>query len=280
MKSEGDTWPPQVWTETHDLLTGITRISWIGDDASQYPWGRMKDHEQMTYVLGDDQPEKSSIHAEGSTTIELPGRTLVWSVVIDLSSDLQQFLLPFRAPSHREWQTDSRKKAGTTRFREIINSIAARNRIPEYVLKNSAILLISCPDQKGLNAAVHEFIYRANGNTLHADEHQDYERNLFLMRVEWDLAGFSIDMRDFAKEFQPVADRFGMKWRVALSNYRPKVAIFVSRYDHCLSRPALSPAQRGTRLRDSTRHQQSRRRAPLDGLLQNSAARDPGDQRK
>ncbi len=102
-------------------------------------------------------------------------------------------------------------------------------------MKNSAILLISCPDQKGLNAAVHEFIYRANGNTLHADEHQDYERNLFLMRVEWDLAGFSIDMRDFAKEFQPVADRFGMKWRVAPSSYRPKVAIFVSRYDHCLT---------------------------------------------
>jgi uncharacterized protein len=91
VKSEGDTWPPQVWTETHDLLTGITRISWIGDDASQYPWGRMKDHEQMTYVLGDDHPEKSSVHAEGSTTIELPSRTLVWSVVIDLGSDLHNF---------------------------------------------------------------------------------------------------------------------------------------------------------------------------------------------
>jgi formyltetrahydrofolate deformylase len=102
-------------------------------------------------------------------------------------------------------------------------------------LKNSAILLISCPDQKGLNAAVHEFIYRAGGNTLHADEHQDLERNLFLMRVEWDLAGFSIDIRDFAKHFQTVADRFGMTWRVALSTYRPKVAIFVSRYDHCLA---------------------------------------------
>ncbi len=102
-------------------------------------------------------------------------------------------------------------------------------------MKNSAILLISCPDQKGLNASVHEFIYRAGGNTLHADEHQDLERNLFLMRVEWDLAGFSIDIRDFAKHFQPVAGRFGMTWRVALSAYRPKVAIFVSRYDHCLA---------------------------------------------
>ena len=101
-------------------------------------------------------------------------------------------------------------------------------------MKNTAILLVSCPDQKGLNAAIHDFIYRGNGNTLHADEHQDAERNLFLMRVEWDLADFTLDMREFANHFQPIADRFGMHWRVALSGYRPKVAIFVSRYDHCL----------------------------------------------
>jgi len=101
-------------------------------------------------------------------------------------------------------------------------------------MKNTGILLVSCPDQKGLNAAIHDFIYRANGNTLHADEHLDAERNLFLMRVEWDMAGFAIDMREFAKHFQPIADRFKMQWRVALSAYRPKVAIFVSRYDHCL----------------------------------------------
>jgi formyltetrahydrofolate deformylase len=101
-------------------------------------------------------------------------------------------------------------------------------------VKNTAILLVSCPDQKGLNAAIHDFIYRGGGNTLHADEHQDAERNLFLMRVEWDLADFTVDMREFAKHFQPIADRFGMQWRVALSSYRPKIAIFVSRYDHCL----------------------------------------------
>lgn len=101
-------------------------------------------------------------------------------------------------------------------------------------MKNTGILLVSCPDQKGLNAAIHDFIFRANGNTLHADEHLDAERNLFLMRVEWDLAGFAIDMRDFAKHFQPIADGFKMQWRVAQSSYRPKVAVFVSRYDHCL----------------------------------------------
>jgi formyltetrahydrofolate deformylase len=106
--------------------------------------------------------------------------------------------------------------------------------LPERRVKNTAILLVSCPDQKGLNAAIHDFIYRGGGNTLHADEHQDAERNLFLMRVEWDLADFTVDMREFAKHFQPIADRFGMQWRVALSSYRPKIAIYVSRYDHCL----------------------------------------------
>ena len=102
-------------------------------------------------------------------------------------------------------------------------------------MKNSAILLISCPDQKGINAAIADFIYRANGNILHADEHQDTERNLFLMRVEWDLADFAIDMREFASQFQAIAARFGMAWRVALAAARPKVAIFVSQYDHCLA---------------------------------------------
>ena len=102
-------------------------------------------------------------------------------------------------------------------------------------MKSTATLLVSCPDQKGINAAIADFIFRANGNILHADEHQDHEQNLFLMRVEWDLEGFAIPLGDFAREFEPVAARFGMKWRVADSTARPKVAIFVSKYDHCLA---------------------------------------------
>jgi formyltetrahydrofolate deformylase len=101
-------------------------------------------------------------------------------------------------------------------------------------MKNSAILLISCPDQKGLNAAIADFIFRHNGNILHADEHQDEDLNLFLMRVEWDLRDFRLDMREFEKNFAPIAEKFRMEWRVALSSYRPRVALFVSRYDHCL----------------------------------------------
>ena len=102
-------------------------------------------------------------------------------------------------------------------------------------MKNTAILLVSCPDQKGLTAAVADFVYHANGNVVHWDQHLDADLKLFLIRVEWDLAGFAIDMADFGKHFQPVADRFEMQWRVAPSSYRPKVAILVSRYDHCLA---------------------------------------------
>ncbi|HXE90274.1 MAG TPA: formyltetrahydrofolate deformylase [Terriglobales bacterium] len=101
-------------------------------------------------------------------------------------------------------------------------------------MKNTAILLVSCPDRKGLSAAIADFIFRNNGNILHSDQHQDPELDLFLMRVEWDLAGFAIAPGDFERHFAPLAGRFKMQWRLALSSHRPRVAIFVSRYDHCL----------------------------------------------
>ncbi len=101
--------------------------------------------------------------------------------------------------------------------------------------KNSAILLISCPDQKGLNAAIADFIFRNNGNILHADEHQDEDLGLFLMRVEWDLTDFAIPMSDFAQHFAPIAKKFGMEWSLSDSARRPNVALFVSKYDHCLA---------------------------------------------
>lgn len=101
--------------------------------------------------------------------------------------------------------------------------------------KNTAILLISCPDQRGLVAAIADFLYQHNANILHADQHQDAELKLFLMRVEWDLAGFDLELDDFELRFAAIATRFQMQWRLAHSAYRPKLAIFVSRYDHCLA---------------------------------------------
>jgi formyltetrahydrofolate deformylase len=101
-------------------------------------------------------------------------------------------------------------------------------------MKPSAILLLSCPDRKGLVAAISDFVFRHNGNILHADEHADEGSNLFLMRVEFDPANFDIDLADFPKHFSPIAEKFEMQWRLALSDYRPRMIILVSKYDHCL----------------------------------------------
>jgi formyltetrahydrofolate deformylase len=101
--------------------------------------------------------------------------------------------------------------------------------------RETAVLLVTCPDRKGLVATIADFIYQRNGNILHTDEHTDPDTNIFLMRVEWELGGFALDMRQFAGDFAPIAEKFGMQWRVALSSYRPRVAIFVSRLDHCLA---------------------------------------------
>jgi formyltetrahydrofolate deformylase len=100
--------------------------------------------------------------------------------------------------------------------------------------KNSAILLLSCPDRRGIVASIADFIFRHNGNILHADEHADEESNLFLMRVEFDPHDFDISLTDFSKHFVPVAEKFEMKWRLEQSRYRMKMVILVSKYDHCL----------------------------------------------
>jgi formyltetrahydrofolate deformylase len=101
-------------------------------------------------------------------------------------------------------------------------------------MKTSAILLVNCPDQKGVVATISDFIFRHNGNILHADEHADEGSNLFLMRVEFDPADFDVHPDDFSRQFSPIAEKFGMQWRLARSNFRPKMVIMVSKYDHCL----------------------------------------------
>lgn len=84
-------------------------------------------------------------------------------------------------------------------------------------------------------AAIANFLYSHNANILHADQHQDSESQQFLMRVEWDLNDFALDLMHFEEHFAPIASRFQMRWRLALSSVRPRVAIFVSQYDHCIA---------------------------------------------
>lgn len=97
-----------------------------------------------------------------------------------------------------------------------------------------AVLLLTCPDQPGLVAAVSDFIARHKGNIVHADQHTDFEQGLFVQRVEWQLAGFSVPRPELDAAFRPIAERFKMSWTIRFSDHKPKAAIFVTRQAHCL----------------------------------------------
>ena len=101
-------------------------------------------------------------------------------------------------------------------------------------IKKSAVLLLSCPDRKGVVATIAGFIYKHGGNILHADEHGDLNSNTFLMRVEFDPAELDLPLSDFLWHLSPIAKEFDMHWRVALSDVRLRMAILVSKFDHCL----------------------------------------------
>ena len=102
-------------------------------------------------------------------------------------------------------------------------------------MKKTATLLITCPDTRGIVAAIADFLYQHDANILHADQHQDAENNLFLMRVEWDIANFSLSETDFNQAFASIATKFNMVWQLKLSQHKTRVAIIVSQYDHCLA---------------------------------------------
>lgn len=98
----------------------------------------------------------------------------------------------------------------------------------------SAILLIACPDKHGLVASVTDFIFRRNGNILHLDQHVDFQQDVFFMRVEWDITQFEVPRENIADHFRPIAEQYQMEWRLHFSDDVQRMAIFVSKQDHCL----------------------------------------------
>lgn len=99
---------------------------------------------------------------------------------------------------------------------------------------NTAILLISCPDQKGITASITDFIYKHQGNIEHADQHIDFQSNIFFMRIEWSLDNFNLPKEQISKEFSCLADKFKMNFSLHFSSQTPRMAIFVSQQTHCL----------------------------------------------
>jgi formyltetrahydrofolate deformylase len=115
-------------------------------------------------------------------------------------------------------------------------------------MKDSAVLLIDCPDRKGLVARVSGLLYEQGANILHADQHQDHDLGLFFMRVEWGLdgpaggdsdqrsgEGARFDLDGFKAAFAPLASELGMRWKLSASARRPRMALFCSQYLHCMA---------------------------------------------
>jgi formyltetrahydrofolate deformylase len=101
-------------------------------------------------------------------------------------------------------------------------------------MKNAAVLLIYCPDRKGIVAAVTQFIFAHGGNIIDLEQHVDAETNVFFMRVEIDAAGLAFPLRDFPARFGRIARSFGMGWELHRADRAMRVAIFVTRESHCL----------------------------------------------
>jgi formyltetrahydrofolate deformylase len=121
-------------------------------------------------------------------------------------------------------------------------------------MRDSAVLLIDCPDRKGLVARVSSLLYERGANILHADQHQDHDLGLFFMRVEWALIAPAdpptagniglakpqpmtepFDLDGFNSVFAPLAAELGMRWQLSSSARRTRVALFCSQYLHCMA---------------------------------------------
>ncbi|HPA77829.1 MAG TPA: formyltetrahydrofolate deformylase [Kiritimatiellia bacterium] len=100
--------------------------------------------------------------------------------------------------------------------------------------RETAILLISCPDAIGIDAAVTNFLSSHRGNIVDFDQHVDKEQNIFFLRVEWEMEGFSLSKEKTEAEIAVLAKPFNMSWSLRYSSAVPRMAVFVSKQPHCL----------------------------------------------
>jgi formyltetrahydrofolate deformylase len=98
----------------------------------------------------------------------------------------------------------------------------------------TAIMLISCPDNKGITAAVTGFVFNHGGNIVHADQHVDETTNAFFMRIEWSYPENTPPREAIQRDFATIAQKYAMRAQLFFSDERPRLALFVSKHLHCL----------------------------------------------
>lgn len=97
-----------------------------------------------------------------------------------------------------------------------------------------ATLLVTCPDRRGIVAAMAQVLYGHGVNILDSDQHTDPLAGIFFQRIRIDLTEMQVDRIGLERAVGEVAGRMGMTWSIAYAEQRQKVAIFVSKQDHCL----------------------------------------------
>jgi formyltetrahydrofolate deformylase len=103
--------------------------------------------------------------------------------------------------------------------------------------EGGARLLLSCIERPGIIAAVSQFLGGRGANIAELDQHTtEPDGGLFVMRIEFRLAADDTDQRAFEEAFAAeIAEPFAMSWRLSIAARRKRVAVLVSRYDHCLA---------------------------------------------
>ncbi|MFC7439806.1 formyltetrahydrofolate deformylase [Laceyella putida] len=101
--------------------------------------------------------------------------------------------------------------------------------------RDMAILLVSCADRPGIVAGVSQFLFEMGANIVHSDQFStDAMGGFFAMRVKFQLAHLAERWDELNWQFAAVADSFQMQWRITQASKKKKIAIFVSKEDHCL----------------------------------------------
>jgi formyltetrahydrofolate deformylase len=96
-------------------------------------------------------------------------------------------------------------------------------------------ILINCPDQSGIISTVTGFIHKKGGNIIYIDQHVDKEAGVFFMRLESDFEKNIPAVKNLKQEFESeLAQPYQMEWSLHLGSFKPKMALFVSKYNHCL----------------------------------------------
>lgn len=102
-------------------------------------------------------------------------------------------------------------------------------------MRPSAILLLHCPDQKGIISEVTKFITDNKGNIVYLDQYVDRQDGMFFMRIEWELDNFLIPREKIEEYISTLyAQRYQMTFNLYFNDRRPRMAIFVSKMSHCL----------------------------------------------